>query len=298
MLYALFELRHEFGAQLVVAHYDHALRRSSVRDQAFVRKLAAFLGLPLVTERNPLRKKPSGSTEEFARECRYAFFARAARKHKAGTIVLAHTKDDLAETVLMRVLRGTGLSGLRAIRPERAAGTLRIVRPMLNISRREVEAFLRERKAGFVSDPTNRSLKFTRNRIRHSLLPYLERTHAPDIKARLAVLADTVAVDYEFIESEAGKVFDRIVTCRGEKAECPVDRFQRLHPALRRMLLRLIVGEVKGNINAFSLEHITDMDLFIRRGRPGGRMDLPAGLVLLKDRRSFRIAFLKDVSNA
>jgi tRNA(Ile)-lysidine synthase len=187
LLLSLHELRHELGFEIVVGHFNHALRRSAARDQSFVRGLAGRLGLRFVTETNRKKVPNKGSVEEFARDCRYDFLLRTAKRVGAGSIALAHTQDDLAETVLMRILRGTGLAGLRSMTFLSCRQQVAIIRPMLNISRHGVEVFLKMKKARFVHDPTNSSLDFTRNKVRLKLIPYLGKYFAPDIKERLAI---------------------------------------------------------------------------------------------------------------
>jgi tRNA(Ile)-lysidine synthase len=287
LLLALYELRHELGIEIMVGHFNHALRRSAVRDQAFAKGLAGRLGLRFVTETNRKKVPDKGSLEEFARDRRYDFLLRSARRVGAGSIALAHTQDDLAETVLMRILRGTGLAGLRSMSFKSCRGKVAVVRPMLNISRHEVEVFLKRKKARFVHDPTNSSLDFTRNKVRLKLIPYLEKHFAPDIKERLATLADSVALDYDFLENALEKVFYRVA----ERAEIRSLAYSRLHQAMRRMVLRALLEQIRTGSQALSLKHIDLIDKFITSSVKG-QMSLPGGVKLVKNKNKIKLITL------
>src|SRR5688500_7649333 len=165
------------GLRPVVAHFDHGLRPTSAEDAAWVARRAADLGLPIVTERGDVLGAASASgrrIEETARRLRYEFLARTAERCEAAFAATAHTADDLAETVLFHVLRGTGLRGLRGIPPRRRlVPGVTLVRPMLDVSRSDVERYLASCGQEFLSDPSNADAAFTRSRFRHDLLPTL-----------------------------------------------------------------------------------------------------------------------------
>ncbi len=238
LLHILFDLRHELALDLVVAHYDHALRRGSPRDRSFVRAMAQGLGLRFVSERNRSKCPAGTSLEDFARQKRLDFFVRQADALKAAAVVLAHTRDDLAETVLMRILRGTGLSGLRSILPEKTLHGVTFLRPMLAMSRRDVERSMRRRRLDHIEDPTNASNDLLRNRIRHRLIPYIARGFAPAVKEKLTELALNAAVDHAFLEDELHKILPRVSSVRCGIPRIAVRPWRKLPQALRRMALR------------------------------------------------------------
>jgi len=287
LLLALYELRHDLGFEIVVGHFNHALRKSAARDQSFVSGLTGRLGLRFVTETNRKKVPQKGSVEEFARDCRYDFLLRSAKRVRAESIALAHTQDDLAETVIMRILRGTGLAGLRSMTFKSSRQKVAIIRPLLNISRSEVEGFLKKKKIGFVHDPTNNSLEFTRNKVRLKLIPYLEKHFAPDTKERLAILADSAALDYAFLEGTLEKVLYR-VTERGAILSAP---FSRQHPAMRRMVLRSLLERFRPGGQALSLKHIDLIDKFITSSVKG-EMFLPGGVRFIKKQNKIKLITL------
>jgi tRNA(Ile)-lysidine synthase len=175
-----------------LAHLNHGLRgEESERDAAFCARLAADLGLPLDVETGDVaaHARTSGrSLEDAARTARYEFLERARQRLGADVIAVAHTKDDQAETVLMRLLRGSGLGGLSAIHPRRA----KIVRPLIDLSRAELVEYLRARQIGWVEDSSNRDPRFLRTRIRHELMPWLTGNISAGVAGVLARTADVV----------------------------------------------------------------------------------------------------------
>lgn len=179
-------------AGVTIAHLDHALREDSRDDAAFVARLAARLGLPLASERRRVRAKKGESPEAAARRVRYAFLERSARAAGARKIVTAHHMDDQAETVLLRVLRGTGPAGLAAIRPSRRlrrGSDLRVVRPLLAFRRDRLREWLTRWGETWREDPTNVSGN-VRARLRNEALPVLRACCGRDPVPLLARLAD------------------------------------------------------------------------------------------------------------
>ncbi len=189
LLDCLVRIRAALGVGLVVGHVDHRLRASSGADATFVEAHAGTLGLQAVVRRADVRvaARQSGRTiEEAAREVRYALLAEMAREVGAGAVATAHTATDQAETVLMRLIRGTGPAGLAGVEPDRGDG---FIRPLLCATRDEVRQFARGRGLSFREDPTNRDLRFLRNRVRTQILPALRRLN-PRIEFALSDLAD------------------------------------------------------------------------------------------------------------
>jgi tRNA(Ile)-lysidine synthase len=176
---------------VTVAHFNHLLRGAEAdADEAFVRDLAARLGLECRTGSADVASAAAGDNlEATARRLRYDWLARVAADVGAGWVATGHTADDQAETVLHRLIRGTGVRGLRGIAARRAVGSVEIVRPLLTVTRADVLAYLTDRGQPFRDDATNADPTFTRNRIRHELLPLL-RTFNPVVAAALARLAE------------------------------------------------------------------------------------------------------------
>ncbi len=196
---------------LIVAHLDHRLRgRASTADATFVKKQATRLGLPLFTGRADTRAYAAArgvSLELAARELRHTFFAAAARAHRCNDIVLAHHADDQIETILHNFLRGTGPTGLTGMKAETRLQvdhrTLTLHRPLLAIRRSEIDAYVRDQKIPFREDASNRDPAHTRNRLRHELLPLIERTYGPSFAEAALRNADILRAEDAHLTAQA-----------------------------------------------------------------------------------------------
>jgi tRNA(Ile)-lysidine synthase len=291
LLNILYTLRATLGVELLVAHFDHGLRRSSGNDMLHVKCCAERLGLKCITSKSRRRAPANGSLEEFARNQRYEFLFKIARRESVDTIAVAHTQDDQAETVLMRILRGTGTTGMRAMLPKSEREGFMISRPMLAITKTEVDAYLLRHHLKAIHDPTNRSEKFFRNHLRLTTIPFLEKDCAPDIKARLSTLASIAAVDQDFIDAQAIKVY-HLVCCRGPKRrKLKLDRFVRLHSAVRRVIIRQALTELKRADLSLGFEHVDALERLALEGKKGTRQDLPGG-VRVQKRKKFLELFV------
>jgi tRNA(Ile)-lysidine synthase len=201
------------------AHLNHQLRGAEAdEDERFCAALAARLDLPIEIARIDVRelaRREKRSIEDAARRARYAFFERAADRLGADVIAVAHTRDDQAETFLLRLIRGAATRGLAGIRPR--AG--RVVRPLLELDRSELRAYLEARGIAFREDASNLDLSNPRNRVRHELIPYLASQFSPSIAAVLAREAELARVDEDALHAEAIKIADQIVlTDEGDRA--------------------------------------------------------------------------------
>ncbi len=258
LLHILYSLRYDLGLQLHVAHYNHNLRRGANADTHFVAALTQKLNLPYSTQtwtHPQLRAK--GSLEEIARKRRLHFFTTLAKKINAPAIALAHTQDDLAETVVMRILRGCGLQGIRAILPKREIEGHKIIRPLLGVKKKEIISYLKKNHIAFRVDPTNQQKKFFRNQIRLDLLPLIKKKYNPNIEETLSHLAQNAATDYDYLEKEAKQFLLSPKQWIKSTHQIKIDRpsFSRRHPAIQRMLIRLAIEQLKGDTNRLTLEH-------------------------------------------
>ena len=201
LLHILHELRGELEIRLVVAHYDHGLReKEDEAETRFVRRLASSLALPFESEKASLLKEGiTSSVEERARNARYAFFESLKDKLCAQKIALGHNLNDQAETVLMRLLRGSGPSGLAGIPPSRENT---IIRPLIEIRREEIESYLKSRELTYVIDSSNLQTDYLRNKIRLELLPRLLE-YQPRLIDHLGQLASIIWGDNKYLETPA-----------------------------------------------------------------------------------------------
>jgi len=235
LLDALVALQPEFGWELRVAHFNHRLRGAeSDSDEAFVRKLAADYGLACaigsgdVWQRAALERL---SIEDAARRSRHAFFQETARSLSLAKLALGHTADDQVETLLLRLLRGAGTRGLAAIHPSNRLGGLTVVRPMLDVWKHEVLDYLRQRGLKFRQDASNWDPQFQRNRIRHELIPLLERAYNPRLKLLLHQTAEMLAAEDQWLEAAASRALEH---CRPRPNVLLAAGLLREHVAVQR----------------------------------------------------------------
>ena len=282
LLYVLDELE-EYNLKLIVSHINHGIRpEEGKRDAEFVEEIAEKLNLPfeLKEVNTPEFKKGSNlSLEEAARVLRYQFFKEVLAKYGARKIATAHTLDDQAETVLMRLIRGSGALGLSGIPP---VSEDYIIRPLIETPRSEVEEYLTAKGIKWVDDSTNRASDFLRNRIRHELIPELQE-YNPRIKEALSRTASILRVEEDFIRSGAKNWLRYVFGSAGEgELVGNISRYKLIPEALRTAFLRMAIEKLKGNLRKISFGHIDSMDELLLCGTPSGEISLPDGIVMAK----------------
>ena len=203
----------ELGYAVEAAHLDHQSREGeSALDAAFTRELCEKLGVPLHATSRPIAAEAEQSTlsfEEYARNVRYAFLTETAKAQGISIIATGHHADDQAETVLMRVLRGTSPGGLAGIPPVRTAGTVRIIRPLIGVYRRDILTYLRGCQLAYRSDQSNKDLCFLRNRVRSLLFPELTIAYNPRLPEALRRLAEVQRAENDLLDDLAAAFLDR-----------------------------------------------------------------------------------------
>ncbi len=285
LLLALREMAGALRLRIRVAHLDHGLRRGSGREAAFVRKLALRLGLPVTTGKARVAaeaRRARISLEEAGRAARYRFLLGVARRARAEVVAVGHTRDDQAETVLMRLLRGSSRAGLRGIPPRRRLATpgpqgrtaVYVVRPLLGRSRAEIEAYLRRWRQRALRDPSNASDAFMRNRLRNSLIPALARGYNPRIREALARAAQALEEDDELLESLASAAFLRTARRRGREVVADAGRLRRLPLPLRRRVLLLAAASAGADVKRLAQAHL-DALVRLAGSRRRGEVHLP-----------------------
>ena len=260
-----------------IAHFNHELRSSADADQRFVEDLAASLNLPYVDDREDIRSRAGRtgqSIELAARTARYEFYDHARRHCAADVVALGHTRDDQAETVLLRLSRGAGPRGLAGMHPRNGC----IVRPLLACRREELRLWLAERSQPFVEDESNQDVSIPRNRVRAELLPLLETRFNPAIVDALADQAEIAQETWRWLDATASDLHARIVR-RATKPdgatrhEIEVAALREAPLALRRALLWRVMREVAGG-RAIAFGHVAAA-LRLMDERDGSRADVP-----------------------
>ena len=281
LLHLLKELSGPLGFKLEVGHLDHMLREDSVKDAEFVKSLALKLGIPATFGRINVRKLAvKGSLEEIARNSRLEFLCKTAKEIGAKRIALAHNLDDQAETVLMRILRGTGLYGLSGILPKRNLYGFDIIRPLVRVQRREIESYLKRKKIKARIDKTNLENLFLRNKIRNKLIPLFEKEYNPNIKDTLSNMAETIALDYDYLNRSALRL------AKGKQGRIKLSSFLKYHPAMQRIILRLNINRLQGSTRRISFTHIQEIEDLILNRPVNAIVDLPKGISVAKKAKS------------
>jgi tRNA(Ile)-lysidine synthase len=261
--------------KLIAAHLNHCLRGSeSDADEEFCRLLAAKFGIHFEVCRvdvNALAASYRLNLEDAGRQARIRFLDEICNKYCAAVVVLAHHADDQAETVLMRLLRGSGMTGLSGMSYRNVRG---YVRPLLDVSRADIEQYLRKRDLSWREDASNKDTTYLRNRIRHELLPLLE-TYNPAIRSNLIATASIITADERVLEDLTDKTFADSCHLGEGRVICNIGQLRTINHALRRRVLRHAYKKLIGNLEGVSLRHIEALCGLIDSDRPNGRVNLP-----------------------
>jgi tRNA(Ile)-lysidine synthase len=269
LLAALHPLAQRDGFELRAAHLNHQLRgEESRRDQECAESLARRLGIACVVE-SAAALGAGPNLEARARRARYAFLTRSAAQLGCTRIATGHTRDDQAETLLMRLLRGSGRDGLAGIRPVRDG---RIIRPLIECSRAEVLAFLQSCGLPFCEDSSNQDRRFLRNRLRHEVLPLLQAIN-PAVAARLAGTARMMAEEGDVLEQCAAAFL-----VSGDELDVPA--LLAAPPGLRPRVLRAWLRRQRGSLNGLCTRHLRAIEDVAAGTRPNARVRLPGGEVV------------------
>lgn len=279
LLYGLHALRLQLNCKLHVVHLNHCLRPDADADAEFVQQHAADLKLPCTIQRAEvphLAKQWKLSVEAAGRRARYQFYESATTEVNATKVALGHHQDDIAETVLMNLIRGSGTTGLKGIAPVREA---KFIRPLAGFTRQQIEAFLTCIGVVPRQDTTNTDTYYLRNRVRHELIPQLESDYNPNIKTGLSRTADVLRAESEYLDTVARKALE---TCRveGQHKYVVLDRmkFRKYHVALQRRMLRQSVSEMSGDTNDLYFAHCEKMLNLIEAGASNALLALPNDL--------------------
>lgn len=272
----------DFPLSLVVAHLNHCLRGAeSDADEQFVRSLAEQYQLPCAMFRVDVRQQAQNmqqSLEEAGRDARYRFFEEQRQRYKATAVCVAHHAEDQAETFLIRLLRGSGTSGLGCM-PYR--NNRHIIRPLLDVSRSELRRYLAAQKQSWREDASNLDHSFLRNRIRHELLPLLEE-YAPAVANRIASTARLLRQDDELLAQHLDELLPGLVKQQQDGLFIATDTCSHHTEGLRLRLYRHAVETLAGSLRSFGLDHFRQIDRLLLEGRTGALLPLPKALVAIK----------------
>lgn len=285
-----------FSLRVIAAHLNHGIRLEAGEDAAFVARLAQQWGIEYVEKSVDVPAKAKEwhlALEEAARVARYRFLWETALHYDASAVAVGHHADDQVESVLMHWLRGAGLAGLRGMLPsswlselrlgpgEMDAGTrIKLIRPLIESTRADIEAYCRLHGLEYRFDRSNLDLTFYRNRLRHELIPYLER-YNPNIREVIRRSARVIAQDYDYLHQQVLRAWSELVT----EPEAGVFQIERaawagLHPSIQAGLLREAIRRLRWSLRNINWVHIEHALSVLEEGHTGQKATLPQGLML------------------
>ncbi|MBN1474388.1 MAG: tRNA lysidine(34) synthetase TilS [Syntrophaceae bacterium] len=283
LLDSLVKIAPKMNLSLFVAHYNHSLRgNESEKDEKFCRKLAESYGLPYLRGKMDVTKKQNGeSPEDFYRRQRYAFLNKVANKNQAHKIALGHNLQDQAHTVLLRLVRGSSLEGLKGIEPIREN---KYIRPLIEVSRREIMEYLSKNNISYRKDRSNNDEKYLRNKIRARLIPLLKKKFNPKIEEDLAQTAKILRVEDDFIKSHVVQARQSDYIIKNETGvRMNVDYLLGLHAALRSRLFKNVLDDIITSKQAVTSKHINNVESILRNNVSGKRVSLPGSFIARRE---------------
>jgi tRNA(Ile)-lysidine synthase len=280
LLHVLMVLRDEYDLTLIVAHVDHGIRGEESRREAdFVRDVAQGLGLPFetaVADVPGLARREGISLQEAAREARYDFYEEVRKKYNGQKVAMGQTADDQAETMLMRVIRGAGLRGLKGIPPVRGGV---YIRPLIETSREEVESLASEQGLSYVIDSSNIKDIYLRNKVRHDLIPHLEREYNPNIRAGLTRIASILSREDDYVDRETEEVMAGLVKRDGQEVSLDISRLKAFHEAMWfRVLQKMLAVVLGGDLRRITTAHLDGIFRLLTVRAPNKVLCLPDGV--------------------
>ncbi len=293
LLHVLKELQQELGVGLHAGHLEHGIRgEESKADALYVEELARSWGIPVTVEHGDVpayAREHKLAIEEAARKVRYLFLGRVAREVGGRCVAVGHNADDQVETILMHLMRGSGLGGLRGMLPVQTLGaegwwrgpTLRLVRPLLEVPREEIEAYCDQHGLEPRFDRSNLDLTYHRNRIRHELIPRLESFN-PRFREVLCRSARSIADDYDYLQDQSLAAWNDLANQSEGAFTFPLEPWLELHPSLQRLLLREAIRRLRRSLRDITWTHVEQARKGLEEKGAGVRITLPQGLFLFK----------------
>lgn len=306
LLHVLRALRDEYKLTLHIAHLNHQLRGDeSNADAEFVRAIANEWKLPATIETRDVKtlaQQHHLSIEEAARRARYAFLAQVAQREGAWLVAVAHHRDDQVETLLLHLLRGAGLAGLRGIQyktPLRGAGfgldasfdesMLSLIRPLLDVTRTDIDEYAHAHYLAPRLDRSNFETAFARNRLRYNVIPFLE-TFNPNLRDALYRTSLSISDDYDFIDKVVADELARVARTEQGAFVFAREAWCALHPALQRGTLREAIRRIRGDLRNISWTHVEEARKIALKKNAGAEATLANGLILVVGYSEFVLA--------
>lgn len=297
LLHLLKRLKDDYSLELIVAHLNHSIRKEEAkRDASFVQSLASSNNLQYelgVADVPALMTNEGLSLQVAAREARYNFFDLLRKKHKADKVALGHHMNDQVETVIMRFLRGAGTKGLKGMDSVREEV---YIRPLIDITRKEIEDYAKDQGLSFVTDSTNFKDIYLRNKVRTKLLPFLAENYNPNINEDIVRLSRLMKRDDEYLESAAEKHLKGLIEVDNEDVvTVGLKPLLSIHEAIRTRVLRNLWQKLSGHTSGIYNYHIESILNLLESDTPNSNIDLPSGVRFVREYDN--VSFTKKTEN-
>lgn len=301
LLHLMNEVAKDCKLSLVVAHVNHGFRpEESLREKKLVEEYAHFLCLPFVyieLEMPQYLLERQGNAQSLARERRYEFLHQTALKYGAQSIATAHHADDQSETVLMNIIRGTGIGGISGIPIKRNEKKVELIRPLLRMKKDELRQYAKLQSIPFMEDSSNFKTQYLRNQIRLEVIPYLE-TINPGFSDSLNRLADMAECEHQYLSQEVERLFEKIVQADEETQSLKLSCISllQLHVALQRRLIKLILNYLSCEITNISFESIERVREVAAMDTSTYQFDVGEGIVCIREYEVLRFIHQKNIA--
>lgn len=295
LLHILYRLKEKMNIEVYAAHLNHQIRGlEAQKDALYISQICEDLGITSFVKaiNVPEYCKEQGvSLEEGARTLRYEMFEEIKQKTKSNKIAIGHNRNDQAETVLMRIMRGTGLQGLRGIEYIRDN---KIIRPILDIERSEIEAYCEKYELNPRIDKTNLESIYTRNKIRLELIPYMKDNFNPNVIESIVRMTNSLKSDSDYIDLEAERSFKEVSTLKEDSVEIGLPKYSNLHNAIKVRILRSAIKHIIGDTNFVDQKHIEDIIELECESKLNKMLNLPRGIFAYR-RKNIIILTTKEI---
>lgn len=259
LLHVLYGLKEKLGIEIVVAHVNHMLRDVADLETEYVQNFCKKLGIECYVKKADIleiSKTQKKGTEEVGRQIRYDFFDEVAKKTNSNKIATAHNSNDRAETVILNILRGSGLSGLKGIEPIRDN---KYIRPLINTDRQDIENYCNDNKLEPKYDKTNNENIYTRNKVRNTVIPYIKKEFNPNIIKTINRLSSLATEENEYLQAITKQEFENLLIEKTENIILDLHKFNSLNLVIKRRLILYTINEVLHTTNGIEKVNIDDI---------------------------------------
>ena len=259
LLHVLYGLKEKLGIEIVVAHVNHMLRDVADLETEYVQNFCKKLGIQCYVKKADIleiSKTQKKGTEEVGRQIRYDFFDEVAKKTNSNKIATAHNSNDRAETVILNILRGSGLSGLKGIEPIRDN---KYIRPLINTDRQDIENYCNDNKLEPKYDKTNNENIYTRNKVRNTVIPYIKKEINPNIIKTINRLSSLATEENEYLQAITKQEFENLLIEKTENIILDLHKFNSLNLVIKRRLILYTINEVLHTTNGIEKVNIDDI---------------------------------------